>query len=370
MSRAAARLTQPSPAASSITGDLLAWYDRHRRALPWRALPGSRADPYAVWLSEIMLQQTTVRSVKPFFASFLGAWPTVQDLAAASLDDVMRAWAGLGYYSRARNLHACAEVVAHQYGGCFPETEDGLRALPGIGAYTAAAIAAIAFGARAVVVDGNVERVMARVHAIEAPLPAAKPAVYARMGAITPAGRPGDFAQAVMDLGATICTPKNPACAICPLMAHCVARQRGAQLEYPRRQPKRTRPVRFGTAYFITDDSGAILLRTRPDKGLLGRMAELPGSQWLEKDASATRDVGLRARQQHVGTVKHVFTHFTLMLDVVVAHPASWRNLADEFGEGLRWVAKKDLAREALPTLTWNAITLAQSVGQSSFGPA
>lgn len=250
---------------------LLAWYDRHRRALPWRALPGTSADPYAVWLSEVMLQQTTVAAVKGYFAAFLAQWPRVRDLAAAPVEDVMRRWAGLGYYSRARNLHACARLVAAA--GGFPDTEAGLRALPGIGAYTAAAIAAIAFDRAAVVVDGNVERVIVRLHAIATPIKASRPAIRAHAAARTPSARPGDYAQAMMDLGATICTPRRPACALCPLAGGCEARAAGTQDVLPTRAAKAERPERRGSVFYARR-GGEVLVRTRPDTGLLGGMRD------------------------------------------------------------------------------------------------
>ncbi|HVO17494.1 MAG TPA: A/G-specific adenine glycosylase, partial [Alphaproteobacteria bacterium] len=266
------RPTAPArPGSASVKGPaaaLLAWYDRHRRRLPWRAGPGERPDPYRVWLSEIMLQQTTVATVGPYFTAFLERWPDVARLAAAPLDDVLHAWQGLGYYARARNLHRCAAVVARDHGGRFPDTEDALRALPGVGAYTAAAIAAIAFDRPAVVVDGNVERVVARLHAVDAPLPAAKPELRRLAAALTPDARPGDFAQAMMDLGATLCTPRAPRCVLCPLMAGCAARTRGIAEELPRRTAKPEKPTRRGVAFFAVDADGAVLLRRRDESGL------------------------------------------------------------------------------------------------------
>ncbi|HYZ34871.1 MAG TPA: A/G-specific adenine glycosylase, partial [Crenalkalicoccus sp.] len=265
--------------SSAIAPDLLRWYDRHRRRLPWRAEPGEMPDPYRVWLSEIMLQQTTVAAVIPYYERFVTRFPTVAALAAAPAEAVMSAWAGLGYYARARNLHACAKAVAES--GGFPRDLAGLRALPGIGPYTAAAIGAIAFGIPAVPVDGNVERVAARLFAIEQPLPTAKPAIRAAaegLGADPAArGRPSDFAQALFDLGAGVCTPAAPGCAICPVTARCEARRLGIQASLPRKSPKRNRPVRYGVHFWLTDDRGMVLLRTRPAKGLLGGMAELPG---------------------------------------------------------------------------------------------
>src|ERR1051326_1722090 len=262
---------------------LLAWYDRHRRHLPWRAPPGKRADPYHVWLSEVMLQQTTVKAVGPYYAKFLQRWPSVVALAAAALDDVLRAWAGLGYYARARNLHACAVAVANDHGGRFPDTEEGLRALPGIGGYTAAAIAAIAFDRRAVAIDGNIERVIARLYAIETELPAAKTEIRSRAEALLPARRFGDFTQALMDLGATICTPKKPACGICPWIDACQARGRGDAETFPRKAPKVEGKLRRGASFVVIRADGFVLVRTRPSKGLLGGMTEVPSTARSEE---------------------------------------------------------------------------------------
>src|SRR4051812_29368392 len=248
---------------------LLAWYDRHHRRLPWRALPGVAADPYRVWLSEIMLQQTGVKFVAPYFEKFIARWPTVNDLGRASLDDVLRMWAGLGYYSRARNLHACAVKVLRDHGGVFPDTEEGLRALPGVGPYTAAAIAAIAFDRRTMPVDGNIERVVSRLFAVEAALPPAKPLIGQLACTLLGETRAGDSAQALMDLGASICTPKKPACALCPLNEDCAAYTRGDQESFPRKAPKKTGELRRGAA-FVVRRGDELLLRTRAEKGLLG----------------------------------------------------------------------------------------------------
>lgn len=330
--------------------DLLVWYDRHRRDLPWRARPGVAAGAYRVWLSEIMLQQTTVQAVKPYFLAFLDRFPTVEALAAAPVEDVMQAWAGLGYYSRARNLHACAKAVVTDHGGVFPRSEAALLKLPGIGAYTAAAVAAIAFNEPAAAVDGNVERVITRLHAIEEPLPKAKADVRGRTLALVPPDRPGDFAQALMDLGATICTPKRPACAICPWMTPCAARALGLQETFPRKVAKRSGELRRGAAFVAVRPDGAVLLRTRPPEGLLGGMAEPPGSAWSSDYAlaHAILDAPLEARWQRLpGIVRHVFTHFPLELTVFHARvPATI-----DTPEGMRWTARADLAGEALPTL-------------------
>ena len=296
---------------------LLAWYDSHARVLPWRSQPlsGQRADPYLVWLSEVMLQQTTVAAVKDYFARFATRWPTVAALAAAADGDVMAEWAGLGYYARARNLLACARAVVARHGGVFPPDMAALRALPGIGPYTAAAIASIAFGQSETVVDGNVERVMARVFAVQAPLPAAKPELTALAARLTPARRPGDYAQAVMDLGATICTPRNPACGLCPWMAGCAARLAGIQADLPRKSPKPVKPTRAGTVWLARRDDGALLLERRPDRGLLGGTLGFPGHGW----DGAAGIPPLTAAWCHVGEVRHSFTHFHLDLSVQVA---------------------------------------------------
>src|SRR6204780_3449302 len=266
---------------------LLDWYDRHRRRLPWRPPPGEQADPYRVWLSEIMLQQTGVKTVGPYFEKFLARWPGIDALGRASLDDVLRMWAGLGYYSRARNLHACAVAVLRDHGAVFPDTEQGLQALPGIGPYTAAAIAAIAFGRRTMPVDGNIERVVSRLSGVEEPLPQVKPLIKqlattllgeSRAGDVKT--RAGDSAQALMDLGSSICTPKKPACALCPLNDGCLARSRGDQETYPRKAAKKTGALRRGAAFVVTRGD-ELLVRTRIENGLLGGMTEVPGSSWL-----------------------------------------------------------------------------------------
>jgi len=341
-------LPPPEPAA------LLAWYDRHRRALPWRAKPGAKADPYRVWLSEIMLQQTTVRAVAPYYARFLDRFPTVHDLAAASLDDVLRAWAGLGYYARARNLHAGAQRIVAAHGGRFPDTEDELRALPGIGAYTAAAIAAIAFDRRATPVDGNIERVIARLFAVDEALPAGKPRIRALAAALTPPRRAGDFAQGLMDLGATICTPKTPACILCPWHASCAARRLDRPELYPRKAPKREGAPRRGAAFVVVRHDGCVLLRTRPESGLLGGMSEVPTTVWRHdfaaadalSEAPALSSDGVKWRKLP-GVVSHTFTHFPLELIVYVATVAADTPAPDE----TRWVATPSLAGEALPNV-------------------
>ena len=300
--------------------ELLGWYDRHARDLPWRIAPGSglRPDPYRVWLSEVMLQQTTVAAVRDYFHRFTTRWPSVTALAAAEDADVMAAWAGLGYYARARNLLACARVVSRDHGGVFPDTLAGLRALPGIGPYTAAAVAAIAFDAPETVVDGNVERVMARMFDIHTPLPAAKPEITAMAAALTPALRPGDYAQAVMDLGATICTPRNPACGICPWSARCLARARGTAIDLPRKTPKAATPIRHGIAYLARRSDGAWLLETRPPQGLLGGMLCWPGTEWAETPAREAPPLDADWHDPGAG-VRHTFTHFHLHLALRLA---------------------------------------------------
>ena len=350
---------EPDP-ADTVAGRadaLLAWYDRHRRRLPWRALPGAVPDPYAVWLSEIMLQQTTVAAVKDYYVAFLARWPDVAALAAAPADEVMRLWAGLGYYSRARNLHACAKTVATTFAGRFPDTEAGLRALPGIGPYTAAAIAAIAFGRRAVVIDGNVERVVSRLAAITQPLPAAKPHIRAVAETLTPQARAGDFAQAMMDLGATICTPRRPTCALCPFFASCAARREGIAAELPRKAPKAERPQRRGAAFVLRRDDGCVLVRTRAPRGLLGGMTELPGTDWVADDAFVSPAPPLPSDCKRLpAPVTHGFTHFELTLEVFVGAVAP----DTPAPAGCRWVDDAALDAEALPTLMRKVVAAAR----------
>ena len=335
----------------SVAERLLGWYDVHARRLPWRARPGETADPYAVWLSEIMLQQTTVAAVGPYFRDFLARWPEVRALAAAPVDDVMRAWAGLGYYSRARNLHACAIAVATEHGGTFPDTEAGLRALPGIGTYTAAAIAAIAFGRRATVVDGNVERVVSRLFAIETPLPQSKPEIRMKAETLTPDDRAGDFAQAMMDLGATLCTPKRPACNRCPLSASCQAHAAGIEETLPRRLAKKERPTRRGACFVLTRADGAVLLRKRPAKGLLGGMMEVPTTEWRSEDIDEAALLSYApakiAWRRVPGPVEHTFTHFHLELAVFAAAADA---KAAKSADGI-WVPLAELGGEALPSV-------------------
>jgi A/G-specific adenine glycosylase len=319
--RKSARLVdKPIATRENLRKSLFSWYDKAARGLPWRARFG-RPDPYWVWLSEIMLQQTIVAAAVPYFVRFLAKWPTAADLASAPREDVLSAWAGLGYYARARNLHAAAQRLMAEG---FPETEAGWRDLPGVGPYTAAAIAAIAYDAPTNVVDGNVERVMARLHAVEAPLPAAKPELRNLAGELVTAERPGDWAQALMDFGATLCTPKAPKCGICPWAGHCAALGTGAPETYPRRAAKPARPERFGAAFRIERD-GALWLVRRPDKGLLGGMAGLPTTPWRARNWSkreAMAHAPVDASWTRAGRVRHLFTHFALTLDVYVAAAA------------------------------------------------
>jgi A/G-specific adenine glycosylase len=342
--------------AQTLSHHLLAWYDAHARVMPWRTSPSDRAagvrpDPYRVWLSEVMLQQTTVAAVKDYFHRFTARWPTVADLAAAEDAAVMGEWAGLGYYARARNLLKCARAVVADHGGQFPETREGLLTLPGIGPYTASAVAAIAFDLPATVVDGNVERVIARMFSILTPLPAAKQELTALAESLTPQARPGDYAQAVMDLGATICTPRSPACGICPWVHSCHARREGIQTELPRKSPKADKPLRRGTLW-LGHQNGALLLERRPDRGLLGGMLGIPGDGWDGAGGQAPAE----AHWQEVGEVRHTFTHFHLILRVLVAPvsgPAArghWLPRAAFRPADLPTVMRKawDLARESL----------------------
>lgn len=328
--------------AHSISGHLLRWYDRHARALPWRSPPGTPPpEPYRVWLSEVMLQQTTTAAVAPYFAEFTRRWPTVGALAAAPEEEVMAAWAGLGYYSRARNLIAAARAVAQR--GAFPDSEAGLRELPGVGAYIAAAVAAIAFGRRAVVVDANVERVVSRLFALGDPLPGVRKAIRQRTDAITPDARAGDFAQAMMDLGATVCTPRDPRCLLCPLSADCMARAEGDPARYPVKPPKKAKPQRKGTAWWIARD-GAVWLVRREGAGMLGGMRALPSDGWSARtDGDSTPPVA--GEWYHAGTVRHSFTHFDLDLAVMVLDSAPAPQ-----GEG-EWWPLAELDAAGLPTL-------------------
>jgi A/G-specific adenine glycosylase len=341
---------------------LLDWYDANARELPWRAKPGETADPYRVWLSEVMLQQTTVATVTPHFGDFVARWPTVADLARAELDEVLHAWQGLGYYSRARNLHKCAGVVAGERDGRFPDSEAELAKLPGIGPYTAAAVAAIAFGRKATPVDGNIERVVARLHAVDRPLPAAKPDIRRLALALTPDERAGDFAQAMMDLGATLCRPKAPRCDACPLARDCRARVAGEPEHYPPRAARKPRPTRHGTVFWLVRSDGAVLVRRRAEQGLLGGMMEFPSTPWTETPPGAG-DIAAHAPvkadwRAFPGRVEHVFTHFRLLLTVLGG--ATEADVRDG-----RWCRPRDFHGLALPTVMKKVARLAAADQES-----
>lgn len=347
-------------APAEFQSTLLAWYDSARRDLPWRALPGERADPYKVWLSEIMLQQTTVKAVIPYFETFMQKWPTAEALAAASRDEVLAAWAGLGYYSRARNLYACAQSLAR---GGFPSSEAALRALPGVGAYTAAAIAAIAFDEAAAVVDGNVERVIARLFALAEPLPAAKPAIRKLAAALTPKDRPGDYAQAMMDLGAMVCTPRSPSCLLCSVQRFCKASAESSAERFPLKAPKNERPVRRGIAFVILRRQAGephILVRRRQDKGLLGGMMEVPCSEWVTQSGApglqepAMHPLKPTAAWKEGRSVQHTFTHFHLEMRVLAAHHDRAASAIEAFGG--EWAPLANLSAFALPAVMKKAV--------------
>jgi A/G-specific adenine glycosylase len=323
---------------------LLDWYDRHRRVLPWRAPPGETADAYRVWLSEVMLQQTTVAAVRPRFAAWVARWPDFAALAAADEAEVMAAWAGLGYYARARNLVAAAKVVVAEHGGAFPRDEATLRTLPGLGAYTAAAVAAIAFGQRAVVVDANVERVVARLFAIDTPLPGARVAIRAAAETVTPQARAGDFAQAMMDLGSGVCTPRKPSCLLCPLNADCRGFRDGAPERLPVKAAKKAKPQRHGTIFWLQRDDDVLLVR-RPGKGLLGGMRALPTGPWVETMPGLEGAPVATGWEMRNATVSHGFTHFDIELSLAVA-----RTDAHQMADGLWWPIA-ELDRAGLPTL-------------------
>ena len=340
---------EPAPETRDLPRLLLDWYDRHRRNLPWRARAGEAVDPYRVWLSEIMLQQTTVATVGGYFGRFVARWPDLPALAAASLDEVLHAWQGLGYYARARHLHACARTVVERHGGRFPATEDELLRLPGIGGYTAAAIAAIAFDQPATPVDGNIERVVARLFAHAEPLPEAKPALRRLAATLTPVARAGDYAQAAMDLGATLCTPQKPKCILCPWRHACRGRALGIAEQLPARRAKAERPVRRGVAFWAVRPDGAVLLRRRPEKGLLGGMMEVPSTEWREApwdEAEARASAPVAAKWRALtGVVRHTFTHFHLELAVLAGEVRAG------FSKGGQWVPLDALGEHALPTV-------------------
>ena len=364
--------TKPRPTQSPerLVEQLLSWYDRHRRELPWRAKKGKRADPYRVWLSEIMLQQTTVAAVAGYYRKFLERWPTVEALADAPLDDVLAAWAGLGYYARARNLHKAAQVVAHEMGGKFPRTAEELRKLPGIGTYTSGAIAAIAFDEREAAVDANAERVLARLYAIEEALPNAKPVLRKLGQALAPEKRAGDLVQALMDLGATICTVKRPACGNCPWTESCEGRLKGIAETLPRKGAERVRPLKRGAAFIVRDAKDRVLVVKRPEKGLLGGMLEPPLGPWTEAFPSRAEAM-LQAPfhgewTKRAGIVRHSFTHFELEIEVYVlsGRGTSERGLPARIREGVAegagkmpalrrdiWIPIEKLKDSALPTV-------------------
>ena len=338
----------PKPKKRDLSNFLLAWYDVHRRILPWRAPAGRHADPYKVWLSEIMLQQTTVQAVGAYYRKFLERWPTVHDLAQAPQDAVLAAWAGLGYYARARNLHAAAKVVAHEMGGKFPGTAAALRELPGVGSYTAGAISAIAYDERQAAMDANAERVIARLYAVQTPMPKAKTELHALCSALVP-DRAGDFAQALMDLGSAVCTPKRPNCLACPWASDCLARGLGIQESLPVKAPKMARPLKRGAAFVATDRSGAVLLRKRPDTGLLASMLEPPLGPWSEKfptPAAALKQAPFEAAwKKRAGIVRHGFTHFELEMEVYVAQVSRRPKTPGD------WTPRAKLGAAALPTV-------------------
>ena len=334
----------------ALAARLLDWYDRHHRRLPWRSEPGQTADPYHVWLSEIMLQQTTVAAVVTYFRRFVELWPSVHDLAAAPRDDVLAEWAGLGYYARARNLHACAKLVSDGLSGRFPDRESALLELPGIGPYTAAAISAIAFDRQSTILDGNVERVIARLRLVTDPLPGVKPRLRALAALITPPERPGDYAQAIMDLGATVCTPRSPKCRVCPWSDPCQGRAAGVAEKLPLKLKKPPKPTRRGVAFFVVGGDGDILLRRREDKGLLGGMAEIPSTPWQESAP------GVGMIEDHAplrldwtplqGEIRHTFTHFHLELTVMAA-----RLETAESVDGYYWHAIDQIGKAGLPSV-------------------
>ncbi len=345
-------------AAKNVEGfrdDLLRWYDKHRRPLPWRAAPGQPADPYHVWLSEIMAQQTTIPAVIPYFLKFLNKWPSVHDLASASADDVMQNWAGLGYYARARNLHKCAVMVSEQLGGKFPQTQDALQELPGVGDYTANAIAALAFNHPANVVDANVERVMARIYAVTEPLPDSKPELKRLAGKMSlgEKKRPGDYAQSVMELGALVCTPTSPKCGVCPVSKYCEARKLGIQNELPARKAKGEKPQKHGYVYWITSPDGKILFERRGEKGMLGGTIGLPTSLWVER-AKTRKHLSIASKAKATKIkVLHGFTHFDLELHgfAVILKDTYKPEGGDYF-----WATRKEAANLGIPTLFKKAL--------------
>lgn len=345
------------PAVAQLQAQLLDWFSRHRRVMPWRAAKGRRADPYHVWLSEIMLQQTTVATVGPYFLKFVGRWPTVNALAAAKLDDVLAAWAGLGYYARARNLHKCAITVANDHGGRFPQTIEGLLELPGIGPYTAAAIASIAFDRPAVAVDGNVERVVSRFFAIQEPLPLSKETIRAKAALLAKdSDSPGDFTQAFMELGATVCTPRQPKCGLCPWASACAGKAAGIAAELPRKLAKPAKPLRYGRVFWIRDARGRFLIHKRKGTGLYEGLYQLPTTDWLDDRAAARRlppPVRLAGMAPLGAEVRHSFTHFDLFLEIWTGRHGKAAPLAES-----AWILPENIDSYALPTLMKKAIRL------------
>ena len=339
--------------------ELLKWYDTNYRSMPWRVSSSQKPNPYFVWMSEVMLQQTTVATAGPYFKRFIARWPTVADMARAELDEVLLGWAGLGYYARARNLHKCARVIVDKYGGQFPDHEAELLKLPGIGRYTAAAISAIAFGRPAAVMDTNVERVMARLHSVLEPLPACKPILYSHVSDMTPTFRPGDYAQAVMDLGATVCTVRKPKCGICPWIKRCQGKNMAESIPLKGSKPKRQ--TRRGIAFWITNPTGAVLLRRRPEKGLLGGMMEVPSTNWVEgalpdrKTAVMAAPLQMAAWDEISGTVRHTFSHFHLELNVVTASVDKVNTVPQD----CMWCQPREFEEQALPTVMLKVARLA-----------
>ena len=354
--------------SKSFRGQMLDWYDKHRRTIPWRAPEGELSDPYYVWLSEIMCQQTTVPAVIPYFLKFIQIWPTITDLANAERDDVMKAWAGLGYYARARNLHKCAKVIAGDMNGSFPQSKAELQNLPGIGDYTSAAIAAIAFNKAETVVDGNIERVMARQFNIRTPMPKAKRQIKQAAAQFfeRETARPGDFAQSLMDLGSAICTPKNPKCSLCPVVKTCAAHKHGNAEMLPVKAPKRTKPQKRGYIYWIENQHNQVLLHTRDDNQMLGGMLALPCSDWIEaeagpsangKGATGPAHVSFIDQSAVINTQQHIthsFTHFDLRLDIFQYSAP----LCDNINDGYHWVERGDIRAENFPTVFKKAVVL------------
>jgi A/G-specific adenine glycosylase len=341
---------------SKLQEQLLAWYGRHRRVMPWRALKGKTPDPYHVWLSEIMLQQTTVVTVGPYFMKFITKWPTVKALAKAKLDDVLTAWAGLGYYARARNLHKCAQIITAEYNGKFPSSQQALMELPGIGPYTAAAISSIAFNQPAVAVDGNVERVVSRFFAIEEPLPASKETLRAHAAKLAEGNaHPGDFTQAFMELGATVCTPRKPKCGGCPWQKSCKARDQGIAEDLPRKTAKAKNPVRYGKVFWIQKNSEEFLIEKRTGKGLYEGLYQLPTTEWTQDNTETEAhlyDKQLRFKPLDV-EVRHTFTHFDLVLEIWAARPGKRFNPHKG-----RFVSAAEIETYALPSLMQKVLKL------------